>query len=55
MAGKAAMTNGANSGDAANGTKRACIYVRVSTASKTKHDPRIFNQNPDGVLTAVGS
>src|SRR5215472_15751448 len=40
------MTNGAHSSNAASGAKRASVYVRVSTASKTKHDPSTFNQNP---------
>jgi DNA invertase Pin-like site-specific DNA recombinase len=40
------MTNSAHTGTTAKNTKRACIYVRVSTASKSKHDPHTFNQNP---------
>ena len=36
-----------NAADASNGlTKRACLYLRVSTASKSKHDNGTFNQNP---------
>jgi DNA invertase Pin-like site-specific DNA recombinase len=27
-------------------SKRACLYLRVSTASKTKYDNSTFNQNP---------
>jgi DNA invertase Pin-like site-specific DNA recombinase len=30
----------------AKATKRACLYLRVSTASKTKYDNGTFNQNP---------
>lgn len=30
----------------AGNTKRACLYLRVSTASKTKYDNNTFNQNP---------
>ena len=40
------MTNGAHSGAAGSNTKRACLYLRVSTASKTKYDHKTFNQNP---------
>ena len=40
------MTKAALSGDAARKAKRACLYLRVSTASKTKHDPSTFSQNP---------
>ena len=37
------MSDAAHSGSKA---KRACLYLRVSTASKTKHDSSTFNQNP---------
>jgi len=40
------MTGGAHSGPASSNTKRACLYLRVSTASKTKYDHTTFNQNP---------
>ena len=40
------MTNGAHSGNARSNTKRACLYLRLSTASKTKYDINTFNQNP---------
>jgi len=39
------MTSAAHSGKAGN-SKRACLYLRVSTASKTKHDSGTYNQNP---------
>jgi DNA invertase Pin-like site-specific DNA recombinase len=39
------MTHAAYSGNAGK-AKRACLYLRVSTASKTKHDSSTFNQNP---------
>ena len=39
-------TKAACSDKTASNTKRACLYLRVSTASKTKHDHRTFNQNP---------
>lgn len=38
------MTSAAQSGNAGGKTKRACLYLRVSTASKTKHDNSTFNQ-----------
>lgn len=40
------MTKGAHSGNAGSNTKRACLYLRVSTANKTKYDLNTFNQNP---------
>jgi DNA invertase Pin-like site-specific DNA recombinase len=40
------MTGSAHSGNAGTSTKRACLYLRVSTASKTKCDNNTFNQNP---------
>jgi len=40
------MTNGALSGKAGSNTKRTCLYLRVSTASKTRYDNNTFNQNP---------
>src|SRR5215471_16022112 len=39
------MTNAAYSGNAGK-AQRACLYLRVSTASKTKHDSSTFNPNP---------
>lgn len=39
------MTNGAHFVNAGSNTKRACLYLRVSTASKIKCDTA-FNQNP---------
>ena len=39
------MNNLAGQGNACS-IKRACIYLRVSTASRTKHDSNTFNQNP---------
>jgi len=41
------MTNAAHSGNGAGTAKRACLYLRVSTASKTKRDNNTYNQNPD--------
>jgi DNA invertase Pin-like site-specific DNA recombinase len=40
------MTHAAHPGNAGGKAKRACLYLRVSTASKTKHDSSTFNQNP---------
>jgi DNA invertase Pin-like site-specific DNA recombinase len=40
------MANAVHSGNDAGVTKRACLYLRVSTASKTKYDNSTFNQNP---------
>jgi DNA invertase Pin-like site-specific DNA recombinase len=41
------MMHGAHPGNDTGNTKRACLYLRVSTASKTKHDANTtFNQNP---------
>jgi hypothetical protein len=37
------MTNAAHSGSPAGITNRACLYLRVSTASKTKYDYSTFN------------
>jgi DNA invertase Pin-like site-specific DNA recombinase len=33
-------------GNTGSKAKRACLYLRVSTASKTKYDNNTFNQNP---------
>lgn len=40
------MTNAAHPGTAPSNIRRASLYLRVSTASKTKCDNTAFNQNP---------
>jgi len=40
------VTKGTHLGTAHGNSKRASLYLRVSTASKTPHDSNTFNQNP---------